>query len=1028
MVFAHAQFNPTTIDGLQLWLRADTGIVMNGNFVSQWSDQSVQGRHATSDFDVIRPTFIPNAINGLPAVSFDGVDDFLQFAEMGDVRTVFWVLRENPLANDAPPRPLLGWSGGLNFLRGDNEQIWNGQYAAPQVFNGTTRLNGAAVNGANTLLNDGFNLVSLRTTGNVQASHLTMELNIYGRTWWGEMAELLIYNEPLSDEQIVEVENYLRGRYVPIYNPISDIAMGASLCDTTLCVPTAFQHVVWNNSIESQCLSVGQSGNYTVSFEDALGRSYSDTIHVQFEIDDAVINDTFCAGSNYVWPIAESSFGLNWDGGDVEMIDTNEDGLHTLIVTDANQCSKTVQFDLTVDLFAQSYSIAQQPVYCTGAMLQIVPTLPSQTEVVWNGELMQPNLELLSSGLYTVQAINPLGCILRDTLLVELAGTASGIELSNEGACAGVSVVLNAAVVSGTDLISGTWEFGDQGSAQAVSVSHSYDAPGNYTLTFTGINQSGCTSFTSMDLLIHALPEVSFEVFGQCVNAPIQLNAIANSLDGEITQYEWLVDGDFLQGPLQQVVLDMVGFNNIIVSATTEYGCQAEWSELHQMYAEPSAQVSSDTVCLGALSQFTWQLISSGTGQNNVSTAWEFGDGTGSLQAQPFHYYPYAGNYSANVITTNSALCRDTTHIAAVVFGLPEADYVISNFCVGEPNPLIDMSTSAEGDPIVAWSWTADGESNYEGAQPILTFEGQGLHPVNLQVTSQYGCISEVMQQIPVWPVPVISFAWDPLIAGAPWSVPFEATSDLNVDFQWHFGDGSTGFGATTEHVFGINDEYVIQLIGTTPQGCSTEVSQVITVADPIKDLSIQALQITPSENGSLIQVQVRNNGNVKLDQIIMSWQLGGDAPVLETWQASLAPGAIETYTFQSRVSTVSSQYPYLCVYGETSPWLVTEINLTDNAYCKPLESGGLELFAPYPNPGSDRMFIRLIAPSNGVLAMHVIDIKGQEVLQFEELEVSKGFQQFFIDISSLANGSYRLKAEMDFSKSVVSFLKIARE
>jgi hypothetical protein len=199
-------------------------------------------------------------------------------------------------------------------------------------------------------------------------------------------------------------------------------------------------------------------------------------------------------------------------------------------------------------------------------------------------------------------------------------------------------------------------------------------------------------------------------------------------------------------------------------------------------------------------------------------------------------------------------------------------------------------------------------------------------------------------------------------------------------------------------------------------------------VADPIKDLSIQALQITPSENGSLIQVQVRNNGNVKLDQILMSWQLGGDAPVLETWQASLAPGAIETFTFQSRVSAVSSQYPYLCVYGETSPWLVTEINLTDNAYCKPLESGGLELFAPYPNPGSDRMFIRLIAPSNGMLTMHVIDIKGQEVLQFEELEVSKGFQQFFIDISSLANGSYRLKAEMDFSKSVVSFLKIARE
>jgi hypothetical protein len=52
----------------------------------------------------------------------------------------------------------------------------------------------------------------------------------------------------------------------------------------------------------------GDINTDAVSFEDALGRNYNDTIHVQFEIDDAVINDTFCAGSNYVWPIAESSF------------------------------------------------------------------------------------------------------------------------------------------------------------------------------------------------------------------------------------------------------------------------------------------------------------------------------------------------------------------------------------------------------------------------------------------------------------------------------------------------------------------------------------------------------------------------------------------------------------------------------------------------------------------------------------------------------------------------------------------------
>jgi hypothetical protein len=107
---------------------------------------------------------------------------------------------------------------------------------------------------------------------------------------------------------------------------------------------------------------------------------------------------------------------------------------------------------------------------------------------------------------------------------------------------------------------------------------------------------------------------------------------------------------------------------------------------------------------------------------------------------------------------------------------------------------------------------------------------------------------------------------------------------------------------------------------------------------------------------------------------------------------------------------------------------LVPEINLTDNAYCKPLEIGGLELLPPYPNPGDERMFVRLIAPAAGYAQMHVVDQKGTQVMVFEDLEVSKGFQQFFIDISALSNGSYQLAIHMGQSKSMVSFLKIARK
>jgi len=76
-LYSHAQSDPDQIPGLEMWLKADSGIVLNGNYVSEWNDQSGNGHHATSAFDVIRPVLHPQSLNNLPAVSFDGVDDFL---------------------------------------------------------------------------------------------------------------------------------------------------------------------------------------------------------------------------------------------------------------------------------------------------------------------------------------------------------------------------------------------------------------------------------------------------------------------------------------------------------------------------------------------------------------------------------------------------------------------------------------------------------------------------------------------------------------------------------------------------------------------------------------------------------------------------------------------------------------------------------------------------------------------------------------------------------------------------------------
>ena len=62
---------PTT--GLQLWLKADAGVTLNGSTVSKWSDQSGNGNDAIQ-LDLPRqPLLVNDGLNGKPTIRFDSL-------------------------------------------------------------------------------------------------------------------------------------------------------------------------------------------------------------------------------------------------------------------------------------------------------------------------------------------------------------------------------------------------------------------------------------------------------------------------------------------------------------------------------------------------------------------------------------------------------------------------------------------------------------------------------------------------------------------------------------------------------------------------------------------------------------------------------------------------------------------------------------------------------------------------------------------------------------------------------------------
>ena len=96
-------FTPAALPGLALWLdparpvsqdAAGTAPAGDGDPVGRWPDRSGNGRHATAASGAVRPTYRP--AGGAAHLAFDGVDDFLTFADFPQALpcTVYAVLWE----------------------------------------------------------------------------------------------------------------------------------------------------------------------------------------------------------------------------------------------------------------------------------------------------------------------------------------------------------------------------------------------------------------------------------------------------------------------------------------------------------------------------------------------------------------------------------------------------------------------------------------------------------------------------------------------------------------------------------------------------------------------------------------------------------------------------------------------------------------------------------------------------------------------------------------------------------------------
>ena len=216
---------------LALWLKADSGLVQGGSSmpVNQWADQSGNGMNAIQNSPYNRPQWVAGALNGLPAVQFNGSYFTLPNFLGGTVGAeAFVVLRA---ATNTPAVPSELWTFG-------GATVWHSAYPATdgslaEDFGSTTMMslgvpaqplnqyNVYEVMGQNGNWDAWLNGVLLAsTTNSVYGYNSTPMLgrrytpgNGVDQYFNGAVAELLVFNRPLSDSERTTVNNYLKGKY-----------------------------------------------------------------------------------------------------------------------------------------------------------------------------------------------------------------------------------------------------------------------------------------------------------------------------------------------------------------------------------------------------------------------------------------------------------------------------------------------------------------------------------------------------------------------------------------------------------------------------------------------------------------------------------------------------------------------------------------------------------------------------------------------------------------------------------------------
>jgi len=392
---------------------------------------------------------------------------------------------------------------------------------------------------------------------------------------------------------------------------------------------------------------------------------------------------------------------------------------------------------------------------------------------------------------------------------IKVGAVIADFNFSSANLCGSATVNFTDTVLFNVSPItSRTWKFGDGGTSNAHNPSHTYAAPGNYTVTLIVTSSLGCKDTITKTVNVKTPPNVSAGSnvsICQGNTTPVQLQATGAA------SYVWSPSTGLSCTTCANPQTNPSSTTTYTVVGTGANGCLDTAQVTVTVNPLPVLQTGSNpTICQGASVQLAV------TGASTYS--WSPATGLSCTNCTTPIASP-ASTTTYTVTGTSAAGCVDTAQVTVNINNVPNVTAGAANntFCAGDSTQL-----QATGATTYSWSPSA-GLSCTNCANPTAAPTGTTTYTVT--GTNSSGCTDTGVVTITVNPLPNIVVPNQSVCAGS--SVQLQATGAAT--YSW---SPSTALSCTNcaNPLANPSATTTYSVIGTTAAGCVDTIQTIVTV------------------------------------------------------------------------------------------------------------------------------------------------------------------------------------------------------